>query len=179
MTSDTVPSRRLLQLAGVVGFVLGALLVVSFLSQYRIPRGTGVAGADIVLVATPVGELAVTPSGAFVTVRDFSPGDEKAGSFTIANQTNKALSVRVRALPDSKALDGLLQVEVSADGRQLFSGPLGRLKKWTARSTPLPHEGSSRITFRIWFPATTPSGWQGQNESIPLELKATARTSGA
>jgi hypothetical protein len=174
-TTPTWPGR----VAGVAGFLLGALVIIVALAGWRLPRGAGYAGSDVYLIAQPTGELAVAPTGSVLSTRDLSPGEHASGGFGIVNQTGKKLAVQLRVLPDSTALDGLLRIEVRADGRPLFSGQLGSLRRWTSRSAMLPVRAHARLTLRIWFPATAPSGWQGQVETVPIELRAAPATGDA
>ena len=171
MRSHSSTISRLVRGAGfAVGFVLVVLLLVAF----RIPRGNGHAGSDVILVSQPTGELSVTPTGAFISTTNLEPGGSSVGSFTIANQTGKALLVSLHALPDRPELDGLLHVRVTAGTRVLYRGRLHGLRRWTGRRLVLPVRGHATLRFRVWLPTGIGRAYEGQVETIPVELRARA-----
>ena len=168
--------HTLTTLAKGAGFALGVAVAALAFTGWPVARGTGVPGADVVFVSAPTGELAVSPTGAFAAATDLMPSDDPArarvGRFAVSNLTRKPLLVRLRALPDDRALDGLLYVRIDVGSQQLFSGRLGSLRRWTRDGIALPVSTRRTLTFRIWLPASVESGFQGQTESVPLELKA-------
>src|SRR3954468_24785767 len=158
MRSQPSTSMRLVKGGG---FAVGVLLLVLVLVAFRVPRGNGHAGSDVIVVAQPTGELSVAPTGAFVSTTDLEPGHARSGRFAIANQTGKPLVVALHALPDQPDLDQLLHVRVDAGSRLLSHGPLHGLRAWTRPRLVLPIGGRAALSFRIWLPAGTGRGYEG------------------
>jgi hypothetical protein len=154
------------------GFTVGILAVVLLLVAFRVPRGSGHAGSDVILVSQPTGELSVTPTGAFVSTTNLEPGHSREGRFVAANLTGKPLAVALHALPDGPDLDRLLRVRVAAGPQLLYSGPLHGLRAWTRARLVLPVGGRTTLSFRIWLPSGIGRGYEGQVETIPVELRA-------
>lgn len=169
MRSHTPTTSRLVKGGG---FAVGFLAVVLVLAGWRVPRGDGHAGSDLVFLSQPTGELAVLPTGAFISATNLEPGRSRSGSFAIENQTGKVLRVALHALPDGRDLDGLLHVRVAAQSRVLYTGTLGGLRRWTRARLVLPVRGRAPLTFRIWFPEGIGRTYEGQVESVPIELRA-------
>jgi hypothetical protein len=124
------------------GFTVGILAVVLLLVAFRVPRGSGHAGSDVILVSQPTGELSVTPTGAFVSTTNLEPGHSREGRF------------------------------VAAGPQLLYSGPLHGLRAWTRARLVLPVGGRTTLSFRIWLPSGIGRGYEGQVETIPVELRA-------
>ena len=118
------------------GFAVGALIVLLVLLGFRVPRGDGHAGSDVILLSQPTGELAVTPTGAFISTTNLEPGRSQSGRFAVTNQTGKALRVSLHALPDQPELDRMLRVRVAAGPLLLYHGPLHGLRAWTRSASP-------------------------------------------
>jgi hypothetical protein len=156
------------------GFAVGFVLVVLLLVAFRVPRGNGHAGSDVIMVSQPTGELSVAPTGAFISTTNLEPGGSSVGSLTIANQTGKALRVSLHALPDQPELDGVLHVRITAGMRVLYRGRLRGLRRWTGRHLVLPVHGHATLRFRVWLPAGIGRAYEGQVETIPIELRARA-----
>jgi hypothetical protein len=166
------PTRTPSRLVKGGGFAVGALVVLLVLAGWRVPRGDGHAGSDVVLASQPTGELAVLPTGAFISTTNLEPGNAASGSFSLQNQTGKALRVSLHALPDQPDLDGLLHVRVATGGRLLYAGPLHGLRRWTRARVLVPVHGTVPLSFRIWLPEGIGRAYEGQVETIPIELKA-------
>jgi hypothetical protein len=169
MRSNTSTTSRLVKGGG---FALGVVAVVLVLVAWRVPRGDGHAGSDVVVVSQPIGELAVLPTGAFISTTNLEPGNSSSGSFAIENQTGKALRVSLHALPDQPDLDGLLHVRVSSRSRLLYAGTLGGLRRWTRTQLVLPVRGHAPLSFRISLPEGIGRAYEGQVETVPIELRA-------
>src|SRR3954468_4567407 len=105
------PARIWGALAGVIA--AGALLIASHPAQ-----GGAAVGAEVTAHADATGELSVSlaPPGDFIHVRTLRPGQEAAGSFTIANQTGQAQRVRARSLPSDPALASVVELDLDHGG---------------------------------------------------------------
>lgn len=157
------------RVAPVVGFAIAVLVLLS----WRIPAASGQLGADVRFVATPLGEVAVHPAGAFASARALERGAGEAhGRLTLANIGGGALAVRIRALPSSHDLDRTLRVELRAAGRTLARGPLGRLRSWSVGSLTIPRGGRVEVEARAWLPAHTRGAYEGRSVDVTLELRA-------
>ena len=92
---------------------LGLAIAFSAVVAWRVPPGEGVLGADVVLAAMPTGELAVDPTGPFLSAAALQPGPE-AGAATeelaLTNITAVPQVVRFHAVPAGKDLQDLLWI---------------------------------------------------------------------
>ena len=148
----------------------GVVLVAATVATSQVARGTGVPTADVVFVAAPTGELAVTPVGAFLHGTALGPGDAASGRLEITNLTGKELSIEVRALPESHDLDSLLHVSIEREGQRLFDGTLGELRRGAA--VVVPPGSNALLAFRAWLPDTVRAGYGGRVVSVSLELRS-------
>lgn len=154
-----------------VGLLLAALLVL----DNRMPRGTGTLGADVVFAVTPTGELAITPSGPFLSATQLRPGPEAhapSGTLEAFNQSPVSLQVHLRGLPSLLDIDEALWVSVESDGRQLFRGPVGDLRNWTSQFLTLASGEKATLTVRTWLPPSAPKGWEGRVATVDLEFRS-------
>jgi hypothetical protein len=158
------------------GFVLGLAAVAACVLAWRVPPGAGrLGGADVIFSAGPTGELDLRPAGPVLSVRELSPSSGVVrGSAEVTNRTGRRLVVRVRALPDSRALDRSVQVELRGGASPFFRGPLGTLRRWTRRGFVLRPGETGRLEVRAWIPGAAPGSYQGAIASVPLELAARA-----
>jgi hypothetical protein len=104
------------------GAILGLGLALALLVVSRPDAASSPLPATMRISVAPVGELEVTPPapGPALVADSLLPGGRPAlGTFRIRNQTGNRLGVRLRARSDSTALDGLVQVRISAGGRSL------------------------------------------------------------
>jgi hypothetical protein len=152
--------------------VAGVAMVAAVVATLQVPRGTGLPSADVVFVAAPTGELGVSPVGAFVTGTGLRPGSEARGHMGVTNQTGKQLSVQVRAMPDSGDLDEALRVQVDSDGKRVFDGTLGGLRKG-ARVSIAPGTAAP-LDFHAWLPESLEGGYGGRVVSVSFDLRAEA-----
>jgi hypothetical protein len=162
------------------GVAAGIALVAVVVLAFRVPDGTGTLGADVVFAASPTGELGVSRSGPFMSATGLRPGRAFEGRFDVANQTGKRLAVRLRALPDSRDLDRLLVVHVTADHAKhpIYSGRLGGLRERT-RPFRIESGRARKLRVRASLPAGLRGGYAGRIETIGLELSSTVEgTSG-
>ena len=97
------------------------------------------------MLATPTGELRVYPTGAFLRARGLGPKDRAVrGTLLVENVSPVPGRVRVRAVAPERDVDGVIRVRVRGEGRTLFSGTLGELRRWSRGSVTLsPLEGTT------------------------------------
>jgi hypothetical protein len=152
--------------------IAGVAMVASVVLTARVPRGTGVASADVVFLAAPTGELGVSPVGAFLNGTGLVPSSESHGHLAVTNQTGKRLSVLVRALPESRDLDGILRVQIASGGRRLFDGTLGDLRR--GADVAVDPGMTAPLDFRAWLPETQRDGYQGRVVSVTFDLGSRA-----
>jgi hypothetical protein len=167
MTS--IRSATFVRAAGLlVGLGLAALAVLS----WRIPAQHTPLGADVAFLATPSGELELSPNGRFLSARSLSPGGRAAsGELRVRNQTGRALAVRPRALPSTRELDQLVVVELSAGPQRLYRGRLGGLRGPSRHRFRLASGGSTTLSTRVWIPRDVGPGWRGRIADVQLELR--------
>jgi hypothetical protein len=159
------PSRLL-------GLTLGIGLAVLLMISWRIPGGSGHLGADVSLVAIPPGELVVSSDNRFAAARDLEPGrGEARGTLGVRNIAGRAQTVRVRALPSTRDLDRLLQLELRAGGRVIARGPVGDLRRF-GRAFTIPSDRSTRLEARAWLPGSAGGGWRGRIADVTLDFSA-------
>jgi hypothetical protein len=153
------------------GVVLGIAAVGAVALAFRVPDGSGVLGADVILAVAPTGELGVSPSGPFVTATGMRAGSEVRGEFRLHNQTGRPLLTGLRALPESRDLDSVLRVEIRSGAQPLFKGTLGKLRRG-ARIGVLRGGEQRRLRFRAWIPASLRAGFAGRIETVSLRLRS-------
>lgn len=151
-----------------LALVAGVAMVASVVMTARVPRGTGTASADVVFIASPTGELGVSPVGAFLTGTGLLPASESQGRLSVTNQTGKRLSVLVRALPESRDLDDVLRVEIGSGGTRVFAGTLGDLRR--GAGVTVDPGVTAPLDFRAWLPETLRSGYQGRVVSVSFDF---------
>jgi hypothetical protein len=156
------------------GFLLGLALVAGVALSTRVPSATGSAGADVTISANSNGELTVSPPGPFARGLGLEPGRARnpaGGTVGVHNSTGSAADVRVRVLRSIRDLDDLLQVEVSADGEQVYSGPLAGLEDWSAASFRLGRGGDGHVTVTASLPSTVENGYEARVADLTLEFQ--------
>lgn len=154
------------------GVAAGIALVAVLVLAFRVPDGRGTLGADVIMSISPTGELGLSKSGPFMSVTGLRPGGSFRGETTVHNQTGKRLAIHLRALPDSRDLDRVLRVDVTAGGTTLFRGPLGGLRGRT-RAFELASGERRALRVRAFLPRGLKRGYAGRIESVPLELSST------
>lgn len=154
--------------AGVAtGLALAVLLVLAF----RVPASSQVLGAGIRFEAKAPGEVHVPTGRAFLSARHLTPGGKAArAELPVENITRGPLHVRVRAHEGGTELDGSLRVALSAGGKQLASGTLADLRRWS-RPLLVERGGESTIRARAWLPAGA-AGTEGRRVATTLQLDA-------
>ncbi len=159
--------------ARAVGLCVGLVTAVVAVTGWSIPRGSGSLGTDLFFSSAPTGELAVSPTGPFLSATAIRPGsaaDAVTGDLEIFNQTGVTLQVSVRGLPSTKDLDQMLMVDVEADGARLFLRTLAGLRNWT-QPLSLGSAQTTTVTIRTWIPMDVGSGWEGRIVTVPLEFR--------
>jgi hypothetical protein len=164
-----IRSATFVRAAGLlVGLCLAALAVLS----WRVPAQGTPLGADVAFVATPSGELELSPSGRFLSARSLSPGGGSiSGELRVRNQTGGALALRPRALPSTRELDRLVVVELSAGPRRLYRGRLGGLRGGSRHRFRLASGASTTLSARAWIAGDAGPGWRGRIADVQLELR--------
>jgi hypothetical protein len=129
-----------------------ALAVVSILA-WRVSPGSATPGLDLTIAVQPTGELQTLPAGPAFFATGMAPtaGSELHGAFTVRNRTGVALAVRVRALPSSGSIDGMLMVRIDDEGETLFIGTLGALRSWTQASFTLASGEATGLEVSAWL----------------------------
>jgi hypothetical protein len=155
------------------GVAAGVALVAVLVLAFRVPDGRRTLGADVIMSLSPTGELGVSRPGPFMSVTGLRPGGSFRGETIVHNQTGKGLAVRLRALPDGKDLDRVLQVDVNAEGTRLFHGPLGGLRERT-RAFEFASGARRALRIRASLPGGLKNGYAGRIETVKLELSSTA-----
>lgn len=154
----------------------GLLAAAAVMSASVVPPGRGALGAELLLNADSTGELAVKPAGApFLRARELRAGGPAAeGALTLANQTSVRLRVAVRSRPADRSLDAALRVSVSVGRKQLFTGLMGELRRWSPRGVGVPAGGRVTLRFKAWVPRSA-RAWQNRMAESTLELRARPR----
>lgn len=152
-----------------IGLATAALLVLS----WRLPTTSGTLGADISLASRPTGEFAVEPVGRFVKAAGLRPGSPaSSGHVAVTNQTASRMDVSLHLSGESKDLDLLTRVSVSADRDVVFNGTLGDLRR-PRPSFVLDPGDIARVDVRVWLPAGIGDGYRGRVEAVTLDFDGT------
>lgn len=159
----------------VLGAVIGAAALPAAYLAAPMARGTGALGLDLTATATPSGEVAMTGGPLLLQRPAMQPGDRAVVERRVRNQAGRALTVRVRVLPDSRALDGTLLVRVAVDGRRVFDGPLGGLRAWSERWFLLRRDERRELAITVEVPRDAGARARGRMASLTFELQARPR----
>jgi hypothetical protein len=158
-----------------VGVAAGIAVVAVLVLAFRVPDGTGTLGADVIMSISPTGELGVSRPGPFMSATGLRPGGSFRGATAVHNQTGSRLMVRLRALPDSKDLDRVLRVEVSAGGTRVYTGPLGGLRRST-KAFELASGERRALRLQASLPSGLKQGHAGRIETVKLELESSVES---
>ena len=159
--------------ARMAGLVTGVAIAAAGVTSWKVTGGTGILGADIWVISSPVGELELSPAGPFVSGSALEPGGRAVeGDLKVRNQTGSELSVRLRALPSLRDLDDVLMIRVELEGDALFVGRLGDLRSWSDRAFRLARGERRAVRVQTWLPPDVTDGYQGRIADISLELQA-------
>jgi hypothetical protein len=74
-------------------------------------------------------------------------------------------------VPSSKGIDGVMMVELTADGQALYRGPLGGLRAPPGDGLVLQSGDGVEVRLHAWLPPGA-RGWRGQIEDLTLMFEA-------
>ena len=167
--------RRIDSRLRVIGLIIGTAFAAGVIISSRIPSGAGALGADVSIVAAPTGELAVNRSGVVLRGTSLTPATDAAtGAVQILNQTAGPVSVHLRGIPDTAALDRTLWVLVTGpDGEELYRGPLDGFRGWTVAAITLEPGAWRSIALEAWVHDDVGSGYAGRIAQVDLGFEVT------
>jgi hypothetical protein len=158
-----------------VARTIGALLGLGLALAIVLIARPSASGAGLTATARfsipPSGELARTPPAPqpILVADSLRPGEGRTtGSFLLHNQTPRAMMLSFVARPSGTALDGLLQVHLSAAGQTLASGALQGLLHGSAGSLRLPSGATRRLELATWMPPDVGDGYEGRLIHVSL-----------
>lgn len=159
----------------VLGLTLGLVAAATLVAASRIPAGTGALGADVIFASSPTGELAVSPTGPFLSATNLTPAvtDDPSGSLRITNQTGVNLIVQVHGVPSSDDLDQALQIRVAVSDMTLFDGTLGRFRAWSRASLALVPGESADLEVAVRLDPSAGQSWSGRIATVAVEFRST------
>jgi hypothetical protein len=155
-----------------IGAAIGLGLVAALIVAARPAGGHGgVLPADLRFTAALDGALAIEPAAprALLASGPMRPGSHAGGTMSVRNETGEVLAVRLRAKPDSTALDGTAHVRLVSGGRVLFDETLQALRQGTATAIRLAPGAAAPVRVTAWIPADTETGYEGRHVAVELE----------
>ena len=155
-----------------IGAAIGLGLIAALIVAARPASGHGgVLPASLRFTATLDGSVAIAPAAPrpLLVSGPMRPGSHTSATMVVRNQTGGALAVRLRARPDSTALDGTAQVRLTAEGRTLGEGTLQALRQGTTQALRLGPGGAARVRVIAWIPAEVETGYEGRQVAVALE----------
>lgn len=130
------------------------------------------AAASLSLIATPTGELGVSPAGAFLNAPALRAGAPAArGELAVRNQTRVPLAVDLRLSSRTGDLDDLARVRVRAADRLVFDGTLGALRRGI-RPFVLRPGASHRLRVSVALPAGDGRAAAGRSDAVALQFRS-------
>lgn len=163
--------------ARTAGALLGAGLALFLLLAARPDAAGSPLPATLRVSMAPVGELEVTPSSPRpVLVADsLLPGDGPAGAtFEIRNQTGRTLAIALRTTADSTALNGLVRMRLSVEGKSLADTTLQGLRQRSV-GLVLASGAQSQLRLSAWIPNDVLSGYEGRYVGVSMVPTVRAR----
>lgn len=158
------------------GFLLGFAAMAALLLGTRMPPPPHGLGLDLTVVPAGPERLTLKPAGPVLTASGMKAGGEPAsGGISVVNAFDHAQAIRVRALPESHALDTALKVDVTLDGARLYRGPLGGLRRGSERRVRVESGNAAALKMQVWVPAGA-TGWRGRIEDLNLALESARAT---
>jgi hypothetical protein len=150
------------------GLATGFTVAVIGLLGLRMPHGTGRLGLDLQMTAAQSGELQAQPLTPFLSATAMERGGSRAGAFSLRNETGTALAVRLRAVAQLRDADSSLHLRLSSGTDLLFDGPLGALRRASARALLVPRAGMRRVVVTASLPKSARGGFEGRIVDIQL-----------
>jgi hypothetical protein len=159
------------------GFALGLAGAAGGLLAVRVPATPPGLGLDLTVVASAPKTLTLRPAqSTLLSAPGMRPGGRTAsGSVTVLNPTARTQRVQVRVIPSSRGIDRALTVALSADGRRIYRGPLGRLRRPAAHPLVLQSGDGVELRLKAWLPRGA-TGWSGHIEDLNLAFDAVSAT---
>ena len=119
------------------------------------------------------------PASAFVSISDLIPGDSATRSVTVENTGSVPYTYMITASSEggpasllwSDLIDGL-QVTVSGDAGQIYSGPVSGLAA-AASGTVVSASGTEVLTYVFSLPGSAGNAFQGLSQGIGITYDAT------
>jgi hypothetical protein len=158
------------------GMCLVALLA---LQTWRVPASPRAAGVEADLRAVPSGEVGVSPAGAVLgRGAVMTPGGPPVrGRVRLSNRTAGALAARPLVAGGDRALDRVVEIELTVAGRVVFRGPLGGLRDGVSTtSVPLPRAGSATVVVSARVPAAAADEAVGRAGRWTLTFSSSSET---
>lgn len=155
-----------------IGAAIGLALVAALIVAARPAGGHGgVLPASLRFTAVLDGAVAVEPAPPKPLLESgpLRPGSHAGGRIVLRNQTGEALAVRLRAKPDSTALDGTAHVRLVSRGVVLADGTLQALRQGSAEAVRLRPGGAAKVRVVAWIPAEVETGYEGRRVAVALE----------
>ena len=136
------------------GLLAGLCLVaVVALQSWRVPASPSAAGLELDLRAVPSGEVGVAPAGRVLGGTALTPGGpDVRGRVRLTNRTAQAVAARPLLSGGDPEFDRLVELELTAAGREVFRGRLGDLRDDVSTSVPLRRGDTVPVAVRAWVP---------------------------
>lgn len=154
------------------GGFLGACLAVALI-VLSLPAGGhgGVLPASLDLSVQTSAAVAAEPAAPNVLLHmtDLRPAGPSAGAgFDLVNQAGGTVTVGLRALPSSTALDSLARIEIEANGETLADSTLAELRAGSPGSIVLGRGEARHLRVSASIPPDAESGFEGKRVTVSL-----------
>jgi hypothetical protein len=159
--------------AELTSFLVGAAVALALLASWRVPPGHGTVGADITFSVALSPTITLSQTGPFANAANLTAaaGDALSGSVYARNASAGRVAVRARVRGNVHDLDRALHVELLADGRRFYSGPLSGLANWTRQTVVLDGNRNTQITVRGRLLPGSEHQYAGRIAVATLELR--------
>jgi hypothetical protein len=158
------PKRSHNNVARVAGAILGLGIALAVLLASRPGAVDSPLPTTVRVAIAPVGELEVTPTppDPIFFADSLLPGRPPTGrEFQIRNQTGSDLAIGLTTTADSTALNGLLRLKLSANGRPLADTTLQGMRQRPV-DLDLASGARSRLRLEAWIPKNVLGGYEGR-----------------
>lgn len=126
------PARHRRRWTRPLGFVIGAGAVLAFLSGAKVPGGNEKPGAQVTMVAMPLGEFRVSPILPFLVTSTLYPGSPpETGRVSLTNISGKSFALHIKPSYSNHDLESFLLIKIVDGSSVIFDGTLGDLKNET------------------------------------------------